>query len=269
MHSNNFKRLLNLVGVFMNEKVDFLIRSYINEFSNREDVHTRWKDAIVRFADANDSLFYNLRSAVSSTHAMPKDFLDEAETVIVYFIPFTDEINKSNIKGRECSEEWARAYVESNKLMQELNQYLADELEDSGYKSYAIPGTYNFDTDKLISDWSQRHVAYIAGLGSFGLNNMMITEKGCCGRIGSIVTSLKLEPSNRLNEEYCLYKKNGKCKACVRRCVNNALKVDEFVRNNCYDICLENDKKYSYLGLCDICGKCTVGVPCSTKIPYK
>lgn len=98
---------------------------------------------------------------------------------------------------------------------------------------------------------------------------MLITEKGCCGRIGSVVTSMKLKPSKRPDKEFCIYKNNGKCGSCVSRCVNNALKKDDFIRNNCYEMCLENDRKYSYLGLCDICGKCVVGVPCSTKIPSK
>ena len=253
----------------MHEKIEQFIKEYINKFTNKVDVHTSWKEAIVKYADASDKLFYDLKEAVSVTHAMPKDFLAEANTVIVYFIPFVDEINKSNIKGRVSSEEWARAYVETNELIYELNKNLAGEIDKLGDKAYTIPGTYNFDTDKLISDWSQRHVAYIAGLGTFGLNNMLITEKGCCGRIGSVVTSMKLKPSKRPDKEFCIYKNNGKCGSCVSRCVNNALKKDDFIRNNCYEMCLENDRKYSYLGLCDICGKCVVGVPCSTKIPSK
>lgn len=36
-----------------------------------------------------------------------------------------------------------------------------------------------------MSEWSHRHAAYIAGLGIFGINNMLITNKGCVGRIPS------------------------------------------------------------------------------------
>ena len=52
--------------------------------------------------------------------------------------------------------------------------------------------THNFDEAKLVSYWSQKHVAYMAGLGKFGLHHMIITEKGCCGRLGSIVTNAKI-----------------------------------------------------------------------------
>ncbi len=97
-------------------------------------------------------------------------------------------------------------------LISNLNDFLCEELEKIGANSYAIPGSYNFDSEKLVSDWSQRHIAFIAGLGTFGLNNMLITEKGCCGRIGSIITSLELEPTKRPENEYCLYKHNNSCK---------------------------------------------------------
>ena len=53
----------------------------------------------------------------------------------------------------------------------------------------------------LISDWSHRHVAVIAGLGKFGLNNMLITDNGCCGRVGSFITDLKIEPTKRKMEK--------------------------------------------------------------------
>lgn len=53
----------------------------------------------------------------------------------------------------------------------------------------------------------------------------------------------------------------------VDKCVNNALKIDSFDRHKCYEMCLINDKFHSDLGLVDVCGKCLVGVPCSTKNP--
>jgi hypothetical protein len=34
---------------------------------------------------------------------------------------------------------------------------------------------------------------------------MLITEKGCNGRFGSLITSAKLKPSEKPDYEYCLY----------------------------------------------------------------
>lgn len=91
---------------------------------------------------------------------------------------------------------------------------------------------------------------------------MFIIEKGCCGRIGSIIISLELELIKRLENEYCLYKYNNSCKKCVNKCVKEVLKEDGFNRNKCYEMCMINEKKYIYIGGCDICGKCIVGVFC-------
>jgi len=136
--------------------------------------------------------------------ALPKDFLPEAKTVVTYFIPFDESITKSNINDKYSSKEWAVAYIETNKLILDLNTFIKNELEKIGYKSNVIPATHNFDEKKLISDWSHRHVAVIAGLGTFGLNNMIITEKGCCGRVGSFVTDMKIAPTPKLEGENCL-----------------------------------------------------------------
>ncbi|MFX1477043.1 MAG: hypothetical protein ACFFCI_02820 [Promethearchaeota archaeon] len=118
-----------------------------------------------------------------------------------------------------------------------------------------------------MSYWSHKHVAYIAGLGKFGLHKMLITEKGCCGRLGSLITSLEIEATSRNEKEFCLYFFNKSCKQCIEKCVFDALHSNKFDRKKCYNICLENGKLHSKLGLCDVCGKCACGVPCSVRNP--
>jgi len=252
----------------MENKIQSMIKQFIKNYQQTRDVKTKWKEPLVAYADAMDEMFLNLKDTVSSSHAMPKDFLPEAKTVVAYFIPFDETIVKSNIEKKESSEIWAKAYIETNQLISDLNTFIKDELQKSGYKSNIITSTHNFDDKKLMSDWSHRHVAFIAGLGKFGLNNMLITDKGCCGRIGSFITDLKIEPTKRKNVENCLYKHMNKCKKCVDRCVNNALKIDGFDRYKCYEMCLYNDEFHSsIIGLTNVCGKCLVDLPCSTINP--
>ena len=98
---------------------------------------------------------------------------------------------------------------------------------------------------------------------------MLITEKGCCGRLGSLITSLEIEATSRNKDEYCLYFLNESCKQCIDKCVFDALSSDAFDRKKCYSICLENGKLFSKLGLADVCGKCACGIPCSVKNPVK
>lgn len=253
----------------MNNQIETIIKEFIENYIKTKKVQAKWKEPLIAYADAGDEMFYRLKEAVSSSHAMPTDLLPEAKTVVAYFIPFDEEIITSNIRNKESSRLWAITYIETNQLILDLNTFIKEQLHKLGYKSNIIPATHNFDEKRLISDWSHRHVAYIAGLGQFGLNNMLITDKGCCGRIGTFVTDLFIEPTKRKKTESCLYKYANVCKKCVDRCVNSALKVDSFDRHRCYEMCLYNDKFHSDIGLADVCGKCLVGVPCSTKDPTK
>lgn len=247
----------------MKEKLKQLIKQYVKNYPERKDVNTKWREPIVKYSNANDEMFIKLKEIVSLTHVLPKDLLEDAQTVISYFLPFEESIANSNIEGKYSSREWAIAYIETNELIFNLNNYIKKKLEDLNYKCIIIPATHNFDEESLISDWSHRHVGYIAGLGKFGLNNMLITDKGCCGRVGSIITNIKIEPSQRNDKEYCFYKSKGICKKCVRRCVNKALEDNSFNRYKCYEVLLYNDELHSELGLTDACGKCCVNLPCS------
>lgn len=253
----------------MKDKVEKLIRDYVGTYAQKNSTNTRWKEPLTAFADAEDPIFREFKRIISPSHALPTDFLEDAKTVVTYFLPFEDFVVESNRTGRESSRTWGIAYVETNRLILDLNNYLRDEFEKMGYRGAVIPATHNFDEDKLISDWSHRHTAYAAGLGKFGLNNMLITEKGCCGRVGSFVTNLKIEASKREDGEYCLYKKYGSCKKCAGKCVNEALGVDSFDRFKCYEMCLLNASLMEDIGLADVCGKCLVDIPCSHMNPSK
>ncbi|MEW6244793.1 MAG: epoxyqueuosine reductase [Bacillota bacterium] len=253
----------------MRHDIERLIVQFVAEYPEKVGTQTVWKKPLIAYAAAEDELFSSLKKIVSPTHALPGDFLPGAKTVIAYFLPFVDAIPESNVPGRECSRAWAVAYIETNKIIFDLNTYINKLLGDAGYRSVIIPATHNFDSDKLMSDWSHRHVAYIAGLGKFGLNNMLITDSGCCGRVGTIVTDLVIEPTERKDREFCLFKLNRKCARCVPRCVNGALRVNHYDRHKCYEMCLHNADVYSGIGLADVCGKCLVNVPCATSNPAK
>jgi epoxyqueuosine reductase QueG len=251
----------------MKESIQHFIQEFLKGYKAEKRTKTDWKEPLVAFAEASDPLFLKLRDVVGRTHALPADLLEDAETVISYFVPFKEEIALSNRGERICSKEWAISYIETNKLIADLNQSLSKELEKSGHESVILPPTHNFDEKRLISDWSHKHVAFIAGLGRFGLHHMLITEKGCCGRLGSLITTARIKPTQRPRNEFCLYKHDKSCGKCVENCVFQALKVDSFHRHRCYEICLSNAKLYSELGLADVCGKCICVVPCSFNNP--
>lgn len=251
----------------LKENITLWIDSSLNYFKRKHEPLTNWNDPIISIADANDKLFFKLKEIIGKSHVHPKELLANAETVIVYFIPFSKEIVKSNRGLNTCSKEWAHAYIETNKLITEINNFLTKKLKLNGFDAKPMPATHNFNEEELISDWSHKHVGYIAGLGDFGLHQMLITEKGCCGRLGSLITSAKIGPTKRSEKKYCLYYYNKSCLKCVENCIFDALKIGIFNKQKCYDVCLENARIYSDLGLVDACGKCISIVPCFFKNP--
>ena len=251
------------------QQLHSLIEDYVKSYQELHNTATGWKPPLTGFAAAHDPLFKRLKEIIGPTHALPHDFLQDAETVIVFFIPFEESVAKSNIEKRNCSKQWARAYLETNRLINDIGRHIKENLRMHGFDSATVPVTHNFDPESLISDWSHRHIAYVAGLGTFGTNNMLITKKGCCGRIGSLVTNAAIRHTVRADREGCLHKYNGSCGKCVSRCVNEALFIDFFDRHRCYAMCLENDVYHSDMDLTDVCGKCLAGVPCSFINPTK
>ena len=150
-----------------------------------------------------------------------------------------------------------------------MNLGISEKLKESRFNSVTLPPTHNFNKKTLLSDWSHKHVAFIAGLGNFGVHQVFITEKGCCGRLGSVVTDAIINPSKKPEMEFCLYKHDKSCEKCVERCIFGALKITSFDRYKCYEICQGNGRFYSLLGKADVCGKCICGVPCSVKNPVR
>jgi epoxyqueuosine reductase QueG len=245
------------------------IQYFVTEYQKEKKRATSWGVPLVGFAGATDPLFDQLKTAVSPTHAVPQDLLPDAGTVVSFFLPLPKSVTSTNSKEHLSSPEWAVSYIETNELIKQLSLHLTEVFADAGEKVVTIPATHNWIKEKLISNWSHRHVAFIAGLGRFGLNNMLITDKGCCGRVGSLITSAVIEPDVRTEVESCLYKHDGSCKKCIRKCVNEALFEDSFDRFRCYDQLLKNVEEHKTVGYADVCGKCLTAVPCSHVNPVK
>ncbi len=241
------------------------VKDFVKSYEERSVTATGYREPLIRIADAADPLFVQLRRYVGPSHQLPEELLSGAKSVICYFIPFEKGIAESNKVGSTPSEIWARAYRETNQLILELNGELAAELKRSNIDSCPIPPTHNYDRTTLLSNWSHKHVAYIAGLGNFGLHHQLITDSGCCGRLGSLVTTLEVEPDARPEKPFCLYKIDRSCDKCVQRCSFGALTSSTLDKRKCHTVCLANERYYSAA----VCGKCVSTVPCSFVDPVR
>lgn len=221
--------------------------------------------APVSTCNANSELWRKLKG----THPWmktPTELLPEAVSVIVFALPLSIEAIESNVRGDYPSREWLRDYLVANKLLWNSSMKLASLLEEQGYGSLPMKPTHDFDSESLISSWSHRHAGLICGLGTFGLNNLLITPMGCAVRLCSVITEAPLEESPRPEFEYCLARRGIKCDACLRRCPVKALDDWSVGKRRCYER-LNMIAEASDIGFADACGKCSTGIPCATSIP--
>lgn len=224
---------------------------------------------IFAFAAAEDECFAVLKqpSVIGEHFLLPNQWLPQAKTVISFFLPFTEVVIKGNRKDMSWpSEEWLHGRIEGQVFINKLCAHLNSELIKAGYNSLvpALDKRFRYDTEvSFTSNWSERHVAFICGLGTFGLSKGLITKRGMAGRLGSLITELYLAPDRREYED--LYEYCSMCGKCAKNCPVKA-------------ISLENGKEH---GKCSRlidkttemfkprygCGKCQVSVPCESVIP--
>lgn len=252
-----------------NNLLETIIKDYPKIYQQLHHVKTEWKEPLVAVAAACDPMFMGLKTQVGPDHLLPQDLLARATSVICYFLPFANTIGRSNKPGEPCSDQWAFAYLETNHLINDLNAHIAAELARQGFRAAVTPATHNFDEKTLLSNWSHRHIAVIAGLGTIGLNRMLITDQGCCGRLGSLVTDMPLTPTPRADVNACLYAYNESCLQCVNNCPHGALQEKHFDRHKCYELLLHNAEIHEDKGFADACGKCVSNIPCSFTNPVK
>jgi epoxyqueuosine reductase QueG len=226
-----------------------------------------WKSPLVASA-AIDRRFERLPRIAAHDHFHPHDLLPTAKSVIVFFIPFKKDLVKENKTGDRPCRSWGVAYVQTNDLINRLSQAISDMLARQGVKSGLTPATHNFDEARLMARWSHKHLGYLAGLGRFGVHNMLITPQGCAGRLGSLVTEADIGDHPLIDSgEACLQKAGKPCGKCMQACPVEALSENDFDRRDCWNRLNENRAILDYLAdlpkSTDVCGKCAAMMPCS------
>ena len=240
-----------------------LIEARIVELAAGFSGTTKYRKPLVGFVSAQDPRFELLKKVTHAGHVLPEDILPGAKTVAAFFLPFEAEIIEKNRQGAGVAREWALAYIETNRFISEICSTLQEELSAQGIKAGFVRATHNFDEENLLSFWSHKHVAWAAGLGTFGINHLLITAAGCGGRFGSLVFDRNIGAgAPPIPAQGCLVKGGRKCGRCVENCPTGALSLEGLDKHKCYAHLLKVAERYSELGLCDVCGKCSVG-PCA------
>jgi len=283
-----------------NRVLEQLIKNFINESeSNRRkqlDHGVYWEEPLVGFASGIDPLFFEYKTLIGSFHLTPREVISaelkergrsllfteiEQISVISWVLPTAEDIRKSNRQETQFpSKFWAYNRDFGEACNNALRRHVVNFLEDLGHVTVApaILPTFKFIQDEKVgwaSPWSERHVGYACGLGTFSLNDGFITPKGMAMRVGSVVTLLKLTPSEKKYRHYrenCLQFRNEKCGKCIKRCPAGAITEAGHNKNKCYDYLRSDplEAKNSEYGLKPpphSCGLCQTDVPCEFEIP--
>lgn len=271
----------------IHEDIDNTVRS---EVALRPDLVglQLFDEPLVGCADPDDPLFTYLKSdeqTYGDFFRMPREWLPDANSVISIFFPFTETVRESNkIDPNYPSPEWLHGRIEGQAFIQKTLKALESHFTERGYnaviptmsEAFAVrrqPERYDEGCPPILSNWSERHVAYVAGLGTFGLSKHLITEKGVSGRFGSIVTNAKIAPTSRGYTEP--FERCTLCGVCAAQCPVDAIRKPEkgatpveIAHSKDNRICsMYVDRMKEKFAPRYGCGKCQLKVPCEKGIP--
>jgi len=232
-------------------------------------MQTHYRRPLISMANVENDKFKKLKSVIGECHLMPDDLLPGAQSFVVFFLPFSKHIIMANAQSPYIAKEWAVAYIETNNLIKHICGTLVHTLRDIGIKAVWEPPTGSVE-GKLYARWSHKSAAVLAGLGSFGLNRLVITESGCAGRFGSLILDVKLTSGVKEFKERCLHLYGKSCAKCAKQCPANAIKINgEFDGTICRQYLEKVDAYFNDLPRANVCGKCSVGLPCSMSSAVK
>jgi len=237
------------------------------------------EEPLVGFASAGDRIFLDYRQIIGPFHLLPGELLSGAASVVSWILPVSRAVRESNRTQTDLpSREWALTRTHGETVNGDLRRHLVAWLEEQGHLSVApqySPLWQEFSTTPagIASRWSERHAAYVAGLGTFSLSDGFITARGIAHRCGSVITTLALTPTPRkFSHHYsnCLHYHDGSCGACIARCPVGAITRKGHDKAGCRELVYGTapEKLSHRYGVPQTgCGLCQTKVPCEAVIP--
>lgn len=244
---------------------------------------TLFEAPLVGVASAKDSLFEECKKIgiVGPWYMGPGEWLKDAGSVVSIFFPFTERVRRpERSEPVETSPEWLHGRIEGQDFISVFTDKFCQWLRereilccapsiDKRIRLFAAgKGLENYpeaNDTTFGSNWSERHAAYICGLGTFSLSRGIITQKGMAGRLSSVIVDVEFAPDERPYtglDDYCIH-----CGACVKRCPARAISFEKGKEHlPCLQRLKQTMEKYApRYG----CGKCQTAVPCEFRRPVR
>jgi len=271
--------------------IEDVIRRFIASPANtmkNEANDLAWDEPIIGYSNGADPLYDFYKRDIGSFFLTPIEFMRHTYpnlelkpkqlTVISWILPQTEATKTDNRKEtRWPSERWARTRIFGEEANDELRRHLVKALINREVEAVApmLSPLWDRATSEkygFASTWSERHAAYAAGLGTFGLCDGLITRKGKAHRAGSVIANLVIPPTERSYRDhhaYCLFYAKGTCGICIMRCPAAAISGKGHDKEKCSAYLNTThayvETHYGFKGYG--CGLCQVDVPCESRIP--
>ena len=237
-----------------------------------------FEEPVFGVSAADDPLYIEYKKAgvIGDMFMAPEEWLPGAKSVVSFFLPFTQRVRASNPGDPgNTSPEWLHARIEGQAFLNGFMRTIKEYFESKGFAACVptLDERFGLQFEPLAGDdpegvhinsrWSERHAAYVSGLGTFCLSRGLISSKGVAGRDGSVIVTKTIRPDARPYSgiyDYCI-----RCGACIARCPANAISL-EHGKNHKLCRTWVDQSKQTYAPRYG-CGKCQVGVPCEHGIP--
>lgn len=257
-------------------------------FFLRSDGDPLFRKPVMGVKQSDDHGFAALRETIPD-HLLPfeiweNEFGNQPEklSVLSYALPFDLKTVAENAAVDDCPPmSWFEAKRKCIKAGNEIAKKLEIFFRERKIQSLRPEATKSFKwiqaaDGKKYPTWSQRHVGFVCGVGSFGLHGALITPMGSTHRLDSLLVDAEFDKYSETAQSPfadCLYLQKGTCGICVKRCPAGAIQLDnqrqiEKCRKQAYKTNAPKAEKAlgESIGGCALCN---TRVPCATKSPMK
>jgi epoxyqueuosine reductase len=206
-------------------------------------------------ARGDDPIFLKYEDVVGPEHLTPAQMwrqsglaaashLPEQLRILSIIFPYVDLIREKSTTAKDIPAEiYSVGRNFANAFMDDVLEKTVGFFQDKGFqatsgmRSPAFQIIVKENPVQIYSVWSERHMAFAAGLGTFSLHEGFISEVGCNIRVTSVITDAPLPVTPRKSDEpyaNCLFYTTGKCKKCAERCPGGAISEQGHDKVKCY-----------------------------------
>lgn len=232
-------------------------KSILNRLPDKYGGEKIFSTPLIGVARGDDPIFQKYKEIITTEHLTPLElWLSEGFErvspsnlrIISIVFPFSEKIREESKKISKNSHITLPAEIYcvgrnyANDFKKEICRSIIEFFKLKGYRSVAAMLSESFsilrpEKEIVYSTWSERHIAFATGLGTFSLHEGLITKIGCNIRLASVVTDAPLEITPRKNENpyaNCLYYSKATCRKCEARCPGNAIDENGHNKLKCY-----------------------------------